>query len=228
MYLKLCSLLLLVLSVAFFNVACSGGGGGGTSSSAVETDSSASGVLTVKRKFGELEQTMMSPAQGDGVWNYSVATDYYWGSIKGGLQPSLKADFVTNNLAQKITYVFPVFGYLDSDATAGYSGNTVQTKCYVGKNTPIPDSQRTNLQMNPQAVFSYFAMPQLKPLFIPAALPALGDCVDGIQVTSYYKNTVGIPNVVPVIEMSAGFNASITYTTNSSNSNNIDMDQLMD
>lgn len=220
---------LLALCASIFLISCSGGGGsGGGGSSSATTDNSVSGTLVVKRQFGELRQSVTGPPPGDGIWNYSVATDYYWGSVKGGVQPSLKADFVANNLGQKITYAFPVFGYIDQDATKGFSGNTVQPNCYIGKNTPIPSNQRDSLKMNPQAVFSYFAMPQLKPLFITGAYPAIGDCVDGAQATSYYKNTVGISRVVPVLEMSDDFNTAITYATNSKDPTKIDMDQLMD
>lgn len=159
---------------------------------------------------------MPGPTPGDVVWNYSVATDYYWGVTKGWLKPSLLADFRVNNLAQKITYVFPVFGYLDRDATGSYISNQAQKNYYINK-SPAP-----------QQVFSYFAMPQLKPTFVPKAIPALGDCVNGTVVTAYYKSTIGISKVVPVIEMSAGFNAAITYATKSSNPSKIDMDQLTD
>ncbi len=209
---------LLAVCTSIFLIACSGSGGGANSGSSgsLAADNSVSGTLVTKRTFQELKQPVSAPLSGDGIWNYSVATDYYWGLVKGGIQPSLVADFKANGLSQKITYAFPVFGNLDQDANGSYISNQAQTNCYNNKTA-------TALQ-----VFSYVALPQLKPTFIPQAIPALGDCVDGALATAYYKNTVGIPRVVPVVEMSARFNSAIIYTTNSTDPKKIDMDQLTD
>jgi hypothetical protein len=188
---------------------------------------SAGGESSAGKVFGALPLPIADAATGDGVWNYSVASDYYYGFIKSGSQPSLLADFNSNNkLAGKMTYVFPVFGYIDKDVNNSYSSNTAQTNCYIGTSTPIPHPPLSIPVSPARTVFSYFALPQIKPGNIDITLTTLGDCVDGMQATSYYKNTIGIPRVVPVVEMSQGFNDAITML-NSTNSKSIDMGQLM-
>ncbi len=195
--------------------ACSGGGGSSTTSTSSNTVQS--GSLVVKGVYGELPSPLTAVAPGDGIWNYSVATDYYFGITKGGIAPSMVADFKTNNIAQKITYAFPVFGSIDQGTSKNYYPNTAQLNCYDSNKNPTT-----------QMVFSYYALPQIKPSATTAAEQYLGDCVDGNLVTKYYKNTVGIPRVVPVVEMSAAFNAAIVYQQTASNLWQFGADELVD
>ncbi len=119
---------LLMVFITALLIACGDSGQG-----------SAGGESSAGKVFGALPLPMADAATGDGVWNYSVASDYYYGFIKSGSQPSLLADFNSNNkLAGKMTYVFPVFGYIDKDVNNSYSSNTAQTNCYIGTSTPIP------------------------------------------------------------------------------------------
>lgn len=195
--------------------ACSGGSSSGSSNTSSEN--SQSGSLVIKGAFGPLPTPLAAPVPGDGIWNYSVATDYYFGSSGSSVGPSLLADFKANNLAQKITYVFPVFGSLDQGTSKNYFPNSAQLNCYDSNKNPTT-----------QMVFSYYALPQIKPSATTAAEQYLGDCVDGNLVTKYYKNTVGIPRVVPVVEMSAAFNAAIVYQQTASNPWQFGADELVD
>ena len=205
-------------SVAFcasiFLAACSGGGGGGTTSAA--SSNLDSGKLVVSGVFDPLPSPLAAVAPGDGIWNYSVATDYYYGSKKGGAAPSLVYDIKTNKLAQKFNYVFPVFGSLDQGNSKLNYPNSVQLNCYDSKGNATP-----------QMVFSYFALPQVHPNVTTAPAAYLGDCVNGNLVTDYYKNTVGIPRVVPILEMSAGFNAALVYKQTSANAWQLGADELV-
>ena len=128
-------LAVVALCFSFLLVACSGGGSNGGSTNAV-ADNPKSGSLVMKGLFGPLPTPLAAPAPGDGIWNYSVATDYYFGSTKGGIAPSLVADFKANNLAQKITYAFPVFGSLDQGTSKSYYPNSAQLHCYDSNKNP--------------------------------------------------------------------------------------------
>lgn len=194
--------------------ACSGSGSSGTTSTA--SNNSESGTLVVKGTFGALPSPLAAAIPGDGVWNYSVATDYFYGSPATPNSPSLAADFQNNSLAKKITYVFPVFGYLDQklSSTNPYPSSAQQT---------CPDFNGSYTQ----TVFSYYALPQIKPVVSSVAASVLGTCVDGPKVTQYYTNKVGIPQVVPVIEMSPAFNAAIVYQQSQSQPYQFGADELV-
>lgn len=176
-------LLLGLVSVAFLN-AC-GGPSSGTTSTASNNSPSLGG-----------EELLAGPAPGNGIWNYSVATDYYYGSRN--LSPSLNADIANYDLNHTaIKYVFPVFGNVQSGSNFNYTGSLSSGVC-------PSDTNKT------QPIFSYYAIPQVQDRLSTGVYPVvpgppfsitLGMCVDGKVVTNYYKKTVGIPYVVPVVEI---------------------------
>ena len=53
-------------------------------------------------------------AKGDGVWDYSVATDYYYGTQNPIESPSLKYDITEAYQTTVFQFVFPVFSTLDA------------------------------------------------------------------------------------------------------------------
>ena len=125
--------------------------------------------------------------KGNGIYNYSVATDYYYGNQSPSLQPSLKTD-LNQYKTTNISYVFPVFGYLDAD-----------------RNGALPDPSSFSLTCSPGqvVVFNYYANPLMKSTAVPGVDKALGGCVDGMDVTAYY-NTF-IKHTVPTVEYSSSF-----------------------
>ena len=165
--------------------ACSGGSSSGTTSPTTSNSPSLGG-----------EELSAGPKSGNGIWNYSVATDYYYGSRQ--LSPSLNADIGTYDPKHTaIKYVFPVFGNIQSGSNLNYTGSLSSGVC-------PSDANKT------QSVFSYYAIPQVQDRLSTGSYPVvpgqpfsitLGMCVDGKAVTDYYKNTVGIPYVVPVVEI---------------------------
>jgi len=67
----------------------------GGSSTSVAADNSVSGTLVIKRIFGEVPQLLREAARGDGIWNYNLATDYYFSVVNTTTSgPSPLADFV--------------------------------------------------------------------------------------------------------------------------------------
>ena len=187
----------LPLLFLVFLIALSGCGGSSSS------DGSAIAGKTVS--LGSPE-SLAPPAPGNGVWNYSVATDYFYGNKKQS--PSLYADITQydpNHTAVK--YVFPVFGNVQAGANGDYTGTISSSACFTDTN-------------HTQAVFSYYALPQVQDRLSTGSYPTtpitpgkpfsdiLGTCITGQMVTDYYKNTVKIPYVVPVVEI-PGFSAAI-------------------
>lgn len=180
---------IISLIVLAFLSAC-----GGDSSS---TNSATSDRNTLVR----LSEVFISPpAAGNGIWNYSVATDYFFGSRK--LSPSLYSDITKydpNHTA--IQYVFPVFGNIQAGTANNYVSN------------PMGSSACRTQNAYSQAVFSYYALPLENDRLITGSYPTspydptgpfsryIGACVSGLTVTDYYKNTVKIPYVVPVVEI---------------------------
>jgi len=79
------------------------------------------------------------PLKGNGIWNYSVATDYYYGMMKPPQSPSLAVDLTANPDAN-IEYVFATFISL----SIGYNGNSnlgfipmIRDGCPTDKVVPI-------------------------------------------------------------------------------------------
>ena len=132
-------------------------------------------------------------APGNGIINYSVATDVYYGSQNQA--PSLKID-MQNYPNAKLKYVFPAIGYITPD---GSNSNIVN-----------PLSNNTNNCNSPaNSVIDYMAQPQIKQSFFKdnGVTTPLGPCVNGNDATSYYKS-LGL-NVVPLFEYSDDLNSAL-------------------
>lgn len=163
---------------------------GGDSSGGVGAGSDA--ATTVKKR--ELTSYMYTdrssqPLKGNGIWNYSVATDYYYGSQNPPKSPSLAVDLKSNSQAN-IEYVFATFISL----SLGYDGNktlgfipTIREECPTDKVVPI---------------IAYYALPLINPDIYPTTPSPLGGCVAGKTATAYYAGI--FPDaplkVVPVAE----------------------------
>lgn len=184
--------LLCLFFVTFLN-AC----GGSSSSPATSTSTTSDGSRPI---FGE--ESSAGPAPGNGIWNYSVATDYYNGnsiySNTNNPTQSLKSDIAKYDPKHTaIKYVFPVFGNIQSGTGFNFTSALSSGTCPTDTSNSIP-------------IFSYYALPQVQDRLSTGLYPtkpgqpfsiSLGICVNGIDVTNYYKNTVGIPYVVPVVEL---------------------------
>lgn len=134
---------------------------------------------------------------GNGIINYSVATDVYYGLQNQA--PSLKIDMQKYPNA-KLKYVFPAIGYITPD----------------GSNSTIvnPLSKNTNNCNSPiGSVVDYMAQPQIKQSFFKdnGVTTPLGPCVNGGDATSYYKS-LGL-NVVPLFEYSDDLNSALNVNS---------------
>lgn len=158
------------------------GGSSGSSSAGVSSDATA----TKKRDLVSYMYTdeTSQPLNGNGIWNYSVATDYYYGSQATPQSPSLAVD-LKNNPQAGIEYVFATFISLST----GIQGDRTTTElisnvCPTGSSIPS---------------ITYYALPQIKTTIYSGVL---GDCVVGETATKYYADI--FPNaplkVVPVAE----------------------------
>jgi len=185
------------LSVIFLALLAFLSGCGGGSSSSI--GNAASGDSPDKNKLTIGGTAAQMPAPGNGIWNYSVATDYFYGSQK--LSPSLYSDITNYDPSHTaIKYVFPVFGNVQAGANGDFTGVLSSTACLI-------DTDHI------QPVFSYYALPQVNDRLLTGIYPSspikangpfssnLGACIGGLDATNYYKNTVGIPYVVPVVEI---------------------------
>ena len=182
---------LLCLALVTLLNAC---GGGSSSSTSSATSSSADLSKGLELSAG--------PASGNGIWNYSVATDIYYGTMQkdSGQQkgPSLYSDILKYDPQHTaIKYVFPVFGNIQSGTDNNFTAALSSGVCPKGISKAIP-------------IFSYYALPQVQDKLSTGENPTvpgkpfsitLGLCADGQAVTNYYKNIVGIPYVVPVVEL---------------------------
>lgn len=168
-------------------IASCGGDGSSTTASGVSTDA----VTTKKRDLISYMYTdeTSQPLKGNGIWNYSVATDYYYGTMTTPQSPSLAVDLPANPDAN-IEYVFATFISL----SLGYNGNktlgfipTIREECPTDKVVPI---------------IAYYALPVVNPDMYPTQPSPLGGCVAGKNATAYYAGI--FPNaplkVVPVAE----------------------------
>lgn len=142
-------------------------------------------------------------AKGNGVWNYSVATDYYYGMQQES--PSLWYNLTRQYHTSSIQFVFPQFptlsvavnGVFDPDATGAFS-----TTCPISENQKAPLTE----------MFNYYALPQLNSYIVNGVDTYLGNCVAGGEITAYYASFVS--HVVPVIDVSQEFNADLATASN--------------
>jgi len=138
-------------------------------------------------------------AKGNGVWNYSVATDYYYGMKQES--PSLWYDLTQQYDTSSIQFVFPQFptlsvassGVFDPDAAGAFS-----TTCPTSTNHKAPSTE----------MFNYYALPQLNSYIVNGVDAYLGNCAAGEDITVYYANFIS--HVVPVIDVSQEFNAALS------------------
>ncbi len=172
----------LTVLAPFLIVSC-----GGDSSSS--TGASSDAATTVKKRdlvsYMYIDETSQ-PLKGNGIWNYSVATDYYYGSQAAPQSPSLAVDLKKNPQAG-IEYVFATFISLSQ----GYNANNT-----LGP-IPVINNQCPTNKLIP--VITYYALPQINPDMYSGVL---GGCVAGETATKYYADI--FPNaplkVVPVAE----------------------------
>lgn len=186
----------LFLTASLGLTACNSGSGQAASnqvtSSNTNTSVAQSSLATrAARNTQATSATALAP--GNGIINYSVATDVYYGSQNQA--PSLKVD-MQNYPNAKLKYVFPAIGYITPD---GSNSNIVN-----------PLSNNTNNCNSPaNSVIDYMAQPQIKQSFFKdnGVTTPLGPCVNGGDATSYYKS-LGL-NVVPLFEYSDDLNSAL-------------------
>jgi hypothetical protein len=129
------------------------------------------------------------PLKGNGIWNYSVATDYYYGTMSTPQSPSLAVDLPANPDAN-IEYVFAAFISLSIGVPPANSAPAmISDTCPAAKDSTVP-------------MIAYYALPLVKSTIYPAQPNPLGECVDGKLATAYYAgiNKDAPLKVVPVAE----------------------------
>lgn len=136
-------------------------------------------------------------AAGNGVWNYSVATDYYYGTQTPVESPSLKYDLTVAHPTSTVQFVLPVISTLD--APNGVIPTPVSSADFI-INCPLHEKPPSTQLLN------YYALPQLNDSYLTTGA-ILGTCVDGESVTSYYSGFVS--HVVPVIEITANLGTAL-------------------
>lgn len=161
------------------------------------------GTNTLNNSGNDTSNLIDAAAKGNGVWNYSVATDYYYGMQQES--PSLWYDLTQQYHTSSIQFVFPQFptlsvamnGIFDPSATGAFS-----TTCPTAMNQKAPLTE----------MFNYYALPQLNSYIVNGVDTYLGNCVAGGDVTAYYASFIS--HVVPVIDVSQGFNAALANASN--------------
>jgi hypothetical protein len=172
--------------------------GGDSTNSMVGTSSDAS-TTTKKRDLISYMYTdeTSQPLKGNGIWNYSVATDYYYGTMMTDNKPSPQSPSLAVDLGKNkdanIEYVFATFislssGYVPDPAPAGIT------------TPPLIRDQCSSDGVVPW--ITYYALSPVKSTIYPTSPNPLGECVDGMKATAYYANiNKDAPlKVVPVAE----------------------------
>jgi len=149
--------------------------------------------------------------KGNGIYNYSVATDYYYGTQNPVGQPSLAYDLgnypnsLSPNSASNIIYVFPDFVSLNGLSYYGGSVASFPTSSADFSQTQCAYDPNKNKGLNGSNIIEYVALPELNLAAVgqtlsPTLTTAVGNyCYNGAAVTQYYKNINGgqlkvIPN----------------------------------
>lgn len=149
---------------------------------------------------------------GDGIYNYSVATDVFYGTKSTPATPSLAYDIKTYGIT-KIKYIFPDFINIISptDGQGNVQPFTLPLKVGPQQSSGVNPSCPT--KYTDWDVW-YFAIPIVKPSeYINSDPGVLGNCINGYSVTSYYKNLPGSPGVIPNLEWNDGnFPAALAKT----------------
>lgn len=159
---------------------------------------SCNGTGTQPSPTGNSHNLLIDPvAKGNGVWDYSVATDYYYGTQTPIESPSLIYDLTVTLQTTAIQFVFPQFPTLDVPKDGINPGVT------GAFSITCPTAGKPSME-----ILNYYALPQLSVSSgITGVDSYLGPCVNGESVTSYYKGFVSY--VVPVIDITQAFNASL-------------------
>lgn len=164
---------------------------------------------------------------GDALYNYSVATDYYYGAKQVSQSPSVAYDLqhggINNTAINSIKYVFADFMYIQS-RVVNKIAQPFSGPITVGRITTSPASCPSSLTSDIQ----YFAIPQIKGKidYISGIDPeVLGTCVDGSQITNYLHNIAKVQNVIVHVGWDANFLAALQAST-ASQINNL-ADQLV-
>lgn len=163
-------------------VSCGGESGGGSSISG-STNATKKRDLVSYMYTDETSQ----PLKGNGIWNYSVATDYYYGTMSTPQSPSLAVDLAANTKAN-IEYVFAAFVSLSIGVPPAHSAPAlISDTCPTDSTVPM---------------IAYYALPLVKSDVYPVQPNPLGECVDGKLATAYYAgiNKEAPLKVVPVAE----------------------------
>lgn len=131
------------------------------------------------------------PSIGNGIYHYSVASDWYLSTQTTSQLPTLSQDLRKYNKSN-IQYVFLDFIALQGGAIP--TNSQVLDKIKLSSSPPIPNiatcppSTQTNQHPNPilgNYVISYVALPQVNWILYNGSL---GYCVNGATATAYYKN----------------------------------------
>lgn len=174
--------------LALFTCALASCGGDSSSS----TPGASNNATTTKKRdlisYMYTDETSQ-PLTGNGIWNYSVATDYYNYTQNNPNLPSLAKDLKANKDAN-IEYVFATFislatGSIPSSPPPGItSPPMLRDQCISDGVIPV---------------IAYYALPQINPSMYSGVL---GPCVPGETATAYYAgiNTDAPLKVVPVAE----------------------------
>jgi hypothetical protein len=184
----------LITVLASLITACGGDGGGSTTSSGNTTSAGVKKRDLVSYMYTD---ETSQPLVGNGIWNYSVATDYYNNSLNVSNPtkpklPSLAQD-LTNNPQAKVEYVFATFISLDL--------GSLPKKPPPGITSPPMLRDQCNSD-GVVPMIAYYALPEINSTLYPKPPSPLGDCVDGKTATAYYAGIVpDAPlKVVPVAE----------------------------
>lgn len=166
-------------------VGCGGESSNNTTASATDT--------TIKKRalvsYMYADETSL-PLKGNGIWNYSVATDYYYGTMQPPQSPSLVVDLAANPKAN-IEYVFAAFVSLSTGVPPANSAPAlISSTCPTDSTVPM---------------IAYYALSLVKSTVYPTSPNPLGECVDGKLATAYYAgiNKDAPLKVVPVAEYAA-------------------------
>lgn len=139
---------------------------------------------------------------GNGIWNYSVAADYYYGTQNPVESPSLKYDVNIAPYHQPLQFVFPVISTLTVPATTYPSLPSISDITAANFIT----SCNANEKPPGNQIMNYYTLPQLNDYLLSTGA-ILGTCVAGASVTQYYSSFIS--HVVPVVELNSDFTTAL-------------------
>lgn len=168
-------------SLIILNTSCGGDANNASVSTAVNATAPVKTRNLVSHMF---TADSTGPLKGNGIWNYSVATDFYYGSMNPPMSPSLAVD-LKNNPDANIEYVFATFISLSTGV--GSNPALINEACPTEADGAVP-------------IIAYYALPMLNPKIYQGA--SLGGCVAGVAATAYYAgiNKSAPLKVIPIAE----------------------------